>query len=658
MQGRNAGVRATPCPPPCLPPERRRSSGKIVIRRVSRQVGGRRTHGSLSQGPSDSPAPAAGADVPAAVNKSALPSLQILPLRLHSCHVESADNRPLPISSDDLTAFLSGGTGRSRNNRKFRVAISDGSMLVILDEQSGKASQSVVEVRLFLTELEVGLCGADGLPLLGLRTVLQNDSKRALAAQSSSLAPNPAATPRRGLHHSGVPCREPAWLFVADVGDGSLQQALKALSAAGAVRTDFDIAYDMEGEVLGLGGFAVVKRARARSHSGMNKPQPVAVKCITPDAGFTRKTSPGQMCQVMTADSNDPDPQTCIPKILRSEIQFLFLARGHPHVITLHSVFRQPLGGWSLVMDYCSGGDAYALVSKLGKLPEAACCMLVGGLLDALMHIHGLDILHRDVKPENVFIHTDGRPVLADFGLACRGNDSEETRRRIGSPGYIAPEVLRGGRCTGKADTFGAGMTLHFALSGTMPFSGRDMAATLHKTLTETIVYCDELYGHLSAASKQLAMKLQSKRPEERPTAAEARADDWFSRIGKPASTPKGSTEGAVSPVWTDSVASKPEKLTSTPPSRSSSASGGRPFSGRRLSSNMVTGTTDGEAEALPEKSGAVHSNPSLTTRAVRPTSAGAGSRRRSVSFQATGAIKLKKPHALEPVRRSTMEGG
>eukprot|EP00930_Biecheleria_cincta_P097976 TRINITY_DN8965_c0_g1_i2.p1 TRINITY_DN8965_c0_g1~~TRINITY_DN8965_c0_g1_i2.p1 ORF type:complete len:454 (+),score=68.31 TRINITY_DN8965_c0_g1_i2:104-1363(+) len=313
------------------------------------------------------------------------------------------------------------------------------------------------------------------------------------------------------------------------------------LASAGAVRTDFDEAVRVSDEVLGVGGFGTVKRATLRSTaSGQQQqgfgrqvsvdPEPteVVVKFIVTDSGMARQISRGGPAEASDAAGR---PSEALPKVVRSEIELLLEAKGHPHIINLHAVFKQLFGEWVLMMDYCSGGDLFNLVQKGGALKEPACIPMMAGLLRSLMHLHSLEIIHRDVKPENLLLHGDGSPVLADFGLACRASDSEETRRRIGSPGFIAPEVLRGNRCSGKADVFGAGLTLHFCFSARIAFLGHDMNATLRNTLSQSVSYDDAArYGHLTAAVKNLSLAMLCKKPDERPTAEGALSDPWFAQ--------------------------------------------------------------------------------------------------------------------------------
>eukprot|EP00434_Breviolum_minutum_P005239 symbB.v1.2.004618.t1/scaffold255.1/size249928/8 len=198
-------------------------------------------------------------------------------------------------------------------------------------------------------------------------------------------------------------------------------------------------------------------------------------------------------------------------------MDMMFTAKGHPHILALHAVFRQPTRHWVLVMDFCAGGDSFTHIAKTGVQTEASCKLLTDGLLSALSHLAGFRILHRDVKPENLLLQTGGKPVLCDFGLACHESDAEEIKRRVGSPGYIAPEVLLGTSCTHKADVFAAGGA---------PFVGKDMATTLHKTMNEEVYY--EGLTNIGETCKRFAHVLLSKTADERPSAQEALRDSWF----------------------------------------------------------------------------------------------------------------------------------
>ena len=94
----------------------------------------------------------------------------------------------------------------------------------------------------------------------------------------------------------------------------------------------------------------------------------------------------------------------------------------------------------------------------------------MGGALDAL---HGLGLVHRDVKPANVLLDGDGHALLADFGVARGHAHTALTRvgRTVGTPDYLAPEVIRGGRATPASDLYGLGCLAYECATGAPPFA-------------------------------------------------------------------------------------------------------------------------------------------------------------------------------------------
>ncbi|MGA4840292.1 protein kinase domain-containing protein [Streptomyces sp. G45] len=136
---------------------------------------------------------------------------------------------------------------------------------------------------------------------------------------------------------------------------------------------------------------------------------------------------------------------------------------------------------------YAAGPSLTEAVRDTGPLPEHSARVLVAGLAEALAHVHGLGLVHRDVKPSNVLLTLDG-PRLIDFGIA-RATDGTasltSTGVSIGSPGYMAPEQILGKGVTGAADVFSLGAVLVFAATGTSPFPGDSSAALLYKVVHE-----------------------------------------------------------------------------------------------------------------------------------------------------------------------------
>jgi eukaryotic-like serine/threonine-protein kinase len=113
--------------------------------------------------------------------------------------------------------------------------------------------------------------------------------------------------------------------------------------------------------------------------------------------------------------------------------------------------------------------------------------MLVLQVCRALAHAHSVGILHRDVKPENVMIRSDGVVKLMDFGISHMV-DLERltvTGQLLGSPAYMAPELLAGARADARSDLYALGVLLFELLTGHLPFEGASMGALLRAMATE-----------------------------------------------------------------------------------------------------------------------------------------------------------------------------
>ncbi|MEO3804541.1 serine/threonine-protein kinase [Nonomuraea sp. B1E8] len=109
------------------------------------------------------------------------------------------------------------------------------------------------------------------------------------------------------------------------------------------------------------------------------------------------------------------------------------------------------------------------------------------GVLDALATAHAAGVLHRDIKPGNIFVGEDGAPVLTDFGIATVEGQATiiESGMLVGSPGYIAPERLRGERPGPQSDLWSLAATLYEAAEGEPALPGGDAMAVLAAVLTE-----------------------------------------------------------------------------------------------------------------------------------------------------------------------------
>jgi eukaryotic-like serine/threonine-protein kinase len=159
---------------------------------------------------------------------------------------------------------------------------------------------------------------------------------------------------------------------------------------------------------------------------------------------------------------------------------------SHPNVVAIYDVVEDGGRPW-IVMALIRARSLWEIVQEDGPLtpPEAAKVGLQ--VLAALDAAHALGIMHRDVKPGNVLIDTEGRAVLTDFGIA-RADDSPtitSTGVLVGSPSYIAPERARGERGGPASDLWSLGATLYAAVEGRPPYDRPGALATLTAVVTE-----------------------------------------------------------------------------------------------------------------------------------------------------------------------------
>ncbi|MEV0930346.1 serine/threonine-protein kinase [Streptomyces phaeochromogenes] len=164
---------------------------------------------------------------------------------------------------------------------------------------------------------------------------------------------------------------------------------------------------------------------------------------------------------------------------------------------------------------YAAGPSLSAAVADAGPLPEHSVRVLGAGLAEALSAVHGLDLVHRDVKPSNVLLTLDG-PLLIDFGIA-RATDGTasltSTGVSVGSPGYMSPEQILGKGVTGAADVFSLGAVLAYAATGSSPFPGDSSASLLYK-----VVHEEPELGALSGDLRDVVADCLSKDPAARPS--------------------------------------------------------------------------------------------------------------------------------------------
>lgn len=203
---------------------------------------------------------------------------------------------------------------------------------------------------------------------------------------------------------------------------------------------------------------------------------------------------------------------------LEREVNVLKLVE-HPRVAPLIGADIQGPRPY-LVTRLVSGSPLDAWIERRGPARGESLHRAARDLMDALEAIHAAGVVHRDLKPSNVLM-PDGRPVVIDFGIAHAADEVRLTSTGfvMGTPGYIAPELLEGGTATAATDWWGFGATLAFMATGRAPYGGGPTAAVLDRVRRGQA----DLDG-VEPAMGRLLRRVLDPDPVARPSAAEIQA--------------------------------------------------------------------------------------------------------------------------------------
>ncbi|XP_034242432.1 death-associated protein kinase related-like [Thrips palmi] len=305
--------------------------------------------------------------------------------------------------------------------------------------------------------------------------------------------------------------------------------------------------YEVEDQPFARGKYATVRRCRCRSTG-----QQFAAKVVR-----KRRRSADLRAEIL------------------HEVAVLDACRGCPRIVRLHRVFESP-GDMVLLLELAAGGELQMVLDRDEVPEEREVARLMRQILHGLIYLHDINVAHLDLKPQNLVLTGDFPDCdvkLCDFGISRYLSEGADVREILGTPDYVAPEVLNYEPISLATDMWSVGVLLYVLLTGCSPFGGETKQETFCNISQCRLDFPDDLFEDVSDNAKDLMRKLIVKDPKHRLSASECLQHHWFAGQGRvdlvlaPSTTTTPSTP-STPPVRRHSVAcpSSPPPLPTTPP--------------------------------------------------------------------------------------------
>ncbi|KAJ6901060.1 calcium-dependent protein kinase 1-like [Populus alba x Populus x berolinensis] len=218
---------------------------------------------------------------------------------------------------------------------------------------------------------------------------------------------------------------------------------------------------------------------------------------------------------------------------VRREIQIMHHLAGHPNVISIKGAYEDAMAV-HVVMELCAGGELFDRIIQRGHYTERKAAKLTRTIVGVVEACHSLGVMHRDLKPENfLFVNEKEDSLLKtiDFGLSIFFKPGERFSDVVGSPYYVAPEVLKK-RYGPEADVWSAGVIVYILLSGVPPFWAENEEGIFEQVLHGDLDFSSDPWPSISESAKDLVRRMLVRDPRRRLTAHEVLCHPWVQEDG------------------------------------------------------------------------------------------------------------------------------
>lgn len=187
----------------------------------------------------------------------------------------------------------------------------------------------------------------------------------------------------------------------------------------------------------------------------------------------------------------------------------------HPSIVNVYDV-GEDRGLYYIVMELVEGITLKDYIQKKGRLTYKEVISIAVQVCSGMEVAHSHNIIHRDIKPQNIIISKEGKVKVTDFGIAKATSSNTISTNVMGSVHYTSPEQARGGYSDAKSDIYSLGITMYEMITGQLPFDGDSTVSIALKHLQEDITEPSELVEDIPYSLEQIILKCTQKSPERR----------------------------------------------------------------------------------------------------------------------------------------------